>query len=124
MSLTYLGQCLCGACRYEVSAQPEFAIRCYCRDCQQVSGGGHLPQVAFARAALSFNGPVREFKKLSDAGNALVFSFCGDCGTPLFKRTSKMPDRVFVTAGSLSNPPALDIDQKVFEDSRADWDRD
>lgn len=35
------GGCLCGAVRYEASAEPVFSGHCYCVDCQKETGGGH-----------------------------------------------------------------------------------
>jgi hypothetical protein len=32
------GGCLCGAVRYRVSRQPEFALACHCRYCQKRHG--------------------------------------------------------------------------------------
>lgn len=44
MSLT--GTCLCGAVRYEASAEPVFSGNCYRIDCQKEAGSGHLTVVA------------------------------------------------------------------------------
>ena len=35
------GGCLCGAVRYGAKAKPIFAIHCYCRQCQHITGAGH-----------------------------------------------------------------------------------
>jgi hypothetical protein len=36
------GTCLCGAVRYETSAEPSFSGHCYCADCRRETGTGHL----------------------------------------------------------------------------------
>lgn len=33
------GGCLCGAVRFQISAEPIIGGACYCRDCQKTSGG-------------------------------------------------------------------------------------
>ena len=53
MTGTHSGGCLCGASRFAFEGAPKFAIQCFCRDCQHVSGGGHLPQMAVDRAVLA-----------------------------------------------------------------------
>jgi len=117
------GQCLCGATIYETTSAPKFAIRCYCSDCQRVTGGGSAPQVAFDSAALTTNGPLKHHFATSDEGNTLDFAFCGDCGSPLLKSTSKAPAMVFVYAGSLNDAATVPPLRDVFESSRPRWDR-
>ncbi len=46
------GGCLCGAVRYEFSADPVLSEHCYCRDCQRVTGAAmgslmFVPKAAF-----------------------------------------------------------------------------
>src|SRR5438270_7729772 len=41
--LPFTGGCLCGAIRYECSAEPVMMFKCHCRDCQRVTGGGFVP---------------------------------------------------------------------------------
>lgn len=116
------GGCLCGAVRYALAEPAKFSIQCFCRDCQKISGGGHLPQMAVERAALTASGPVKTFSWKSDGGNDLRFDFCSECGSPLFKTTTQAPDLVFVLAGSLDDPAAFVPGRKVFETSRQPWD--
>jgi len=93
-------------------------------DCQHISGGGHLPQVGVARDGLTHKGPIQTYTQKSDSGNDLSFSFCGTCGSPLFKSTSMAADMVFLCAGALNEAPELSFDKKVFEDCRQAWDKD
>jgi hypothetical protein len=52
MKLPFTGGCVCGALRYECTAEPIMMLKCHCRDCQQITGGGFaaavlLPAKAF-----------------------------------------------------------------------------
>lgn len=116
------GGCLCGQSRYAIEGQPKFAIRCYCRDCQRVSGGGHMPQIAVEADGFEAQGSLKEYGATSDAGNQLTFSFCGGCGSPLFKTTSMAAALVFVNAGTLDDPSVIDSFKPVYEGSRQIWD--
>lgn len=116
------GGCLCGASRFAFEGAPRFAIQCYCRDCQHVSGGGHLPQLAVATDAFSSSGPIKTYSQISDAGNTLYFSFCETCGSPLTKATSKMPEMTFVYPGAMDAPPDVSFENHVFEDRKQPWD--
>ena len=122
MSETLKGGCLCGACRYDVAGPPDFAVQCYCSDCRKVSGGGHLPQLAFPADGLTRSGPVGTYSTRSDAGNDLAFMFCKECGSPLFKTTSKLADTVIVMVGSLDDPAIYQPQYKAFEEARLPWD--
>lgn len=120
----FSGRCLCGASHYEVSEPPKFAIRCYCSDCQKVSGGAGAPQLAAARAAVHLDGPLRTYDATSAKGNALGFGFCGACGSPIFKTTAMAPDLIFIYAGSLDDPAIFPAPREVFTESRPEWDKD
>src|SRR5438876_9846382 len=43
MKIPFTGGCVCGAIRYECSAEPIMTFKCHCRDCQHVTGGGFVP---------------------------------------------------------------------------------
>lgn len=120
--MTYSGGCLCGKSRYTFEGEPKFSIRCYCRDCQQVSGGGHLPQHGVEKSGFSVTGSVKVHHAVSDSDNALEFGFCGDCGSPLFRNPAIAQSVTFVPAGSLDDPAALSVTKNVFEDRRLPWD--
>ncbi|HEU0005684.1 MAG TPA: aldehyde-activating protein, partial [Terriglobia bacterium] len=42
MKIPFTGGCVCGAVRYECSAEPIMMFKCHCRDCQRVTGGGFV----------------------------------------------------------------------------------
>ena len=122
MSEVIKGYCLCGASGLEAVANAKFAIQCHCRDCQHISGGGHLPQIAVPFEGFVSWGQVKVYRSTSEAGNIVSLAFCAECGSPLFKSTSKMTDIVFLCAGPLEEDPVREPFQKVFEDCRRIWD--
>lgn len=117
------GGCLCAKVRYETGGEPVHAIQCYCRDCQHMSGGGNAPQLAVMRDTVSISGPVRTFGLKSDSGNDVELGFCEECGSPIYKTTSKIPELIFLFAGSLDDPATFVPRHKVYEDRRLPWDR-
>ena len=122
MTETHPGGCLCGASRFQFEGAPKFAIQCFCRDCQHVSGSDHLPQLAVDRAMLTRTGPIERYEDTAESGSTLGFHFCADYGAPLFKTTSKAPELVFVYPGALDDPSVYEPGQNVFEASRQPWD--
>lgn len=122
VSKTIEGSCLCGASGFTATADIQFAIQCYCRDCQHISGGAKLPQIAVSSRDFALSGNAKVYTKTSDTGNTVKLMFCADCGSPLCKSTSKMRDKVFLCAGSLETDLVSEPFQKVFEDCRRIWD--
>lgn len=117
------GQCLCGATTYSAEGPAKFAITCYCTDCQRVTGSGHAPQLGVASDTFETSGPLKAHIAKAESGSDLSFQFCGDCGSPIAKSTSKAPATVFLYAGSLDKPADFPTDaMPVFEDSRQAWD--
>ena len=49
MAMNFTGGCLCGAVRYECTADAIFMGNCHCRDCQKASGGAYEAASAFQR---------------------------------------------------------------------------
>ncbi len=123
MAPNHTGGCLCKATRYRVEGGPEYALQCYCRDCQHISGGGNLPQIAVRRETLSLSGSVRTYHWKANSGNDLELGFCAECGSPIYKSTTLMPDMICLVAGSLDDPSAYSSDHKVFEQGRQPWDK-
>jgi hypothetical protein len=84
MSMT--GTCLCGAVRYESSAEPVFSGHCHCVDCQKETGGGHLTIAAVPNDSVTVSGPVTTFRNNGGSGQPVERVFCSVCGTTVFAR--------------------------------------
>ncbi|WP_424943995.1 GFA family protein [Aliiroseovarius crassostreae] len=118
----FKGGCLCGACRFEYHGDVRFSIQCYCRDCQHATGAGHAPQMVVDRSRLRTEGPFKTYHSKAASGHALAFTFCAECGSPLVKSTTRMPDAIAIYAGALDDPSIYTRGNDVFEDRRHDWD--
>ena len=116
------GRCLCGAITVTMGAPAKFGIRCYCRDCQHVSGSSHADQVGFDKSVVTVDGPLKTHSGTAPSGSTLGFQFCGSCGAPVLKSTTRAPDLVFVYAGVLDDPSAVPELKPVFTESRPPWD--
>lgn len=122
MANSFTGGCMCGAVRYECSADPLMAGNCHCRDCQRASGGAFVPALFVPKSALTITGDVKYYEVTADSGNTLSRGFCPNCGSRLFGRPAGMPDLVGIVAGSLDDPswyrPAIDL----YTASAQPWD--
>jgi hypothetical protein len=82
MKIPFNGGCVCGAIRYECSAEPIMMFKCHCRDCQQVTGGGCVPGLLVPASAFRLTkGQLRYHFTPSAAGGKHKRGFCAECGS-------------------------------------------
>tara|TARA_R110000782_G_scaffold19665_1_gene53546 strand:+ start:4161 stop:4505 length:345 start_codon:yes stop_codon:yes gene_type:complete len=95
--------------------------RCCCRNCQKLSGGGHADNLAYPEASVTVTGQPRDFCWTADSGGTVTTSFCPQCGSPLFGRSSSMPGLLVLRAGSLDDPSVYSPQMVVYLSSRQPW---
>jgi hypothetical protein len=112
MKTPFTGGCMCGAIRYECTAEPIFMGNCHCRDCQQATGTGFAAAMLVPRNAVNIIGDVKYFDVVGDSGNIVGRGFCPNCGSRLFSKPP-IPELMGIMAGSLDDSsefqPAVDI---------------
>lgn len=123
MAAPFSGGCLCGAIRYESSAEPVFSINCHCRDCQRTTGTAYAPVLAVPKDAVEITqGEPTYYTVTADSGETVSRGFCPECGAGIFSKLSANPDMMGLKAASLDDPswfkPAMDI----YTDSAQPWD--
>jgi hypothetical protein len=122
MATSFTGGCICGAVRYECSAEPVMTANCHCRDCQKATGGAFVPALLVPAVALKITGEVRYYDTKGDSGHMVSRGFCSNCGARLFGKFKAMPDLAGILAGSLDDSswyrPAMDI----YTASAQPWD--
>ncbi|MCE3248776.1 MAG: aldehyde-activating protein [Geminicoccaceae bacterium] len=122
MPTTYRGGCLCGATRYEITAEPMFGGQCQCLDCQHETGGGHASFMAFPAEAVKLTGTPRFYESRADSGNVVRRGFCPTCGSSVVGLSSGMPEMTTVPAGSLDDPSVFKAGFVVYTSRGHAWD--
>lgn len=122
MSVSFTGGCLCGAVRYESTAEPIAAGHCHCTDCRKTSGTGHCSHLFLAEDAFTITGEVKFYDKASDSGNTVSRGFCPTCGAAVYSRNSGMPGMVFPRASSLDDLEVFKPQMVVYAKRAASWD--
>lgn len=122
MATNFTGGCLCGAVRYECTADPLFMGNCHCRDCQKATGSGYETDIGVPAAALKISGKVKYHETKAASGNSLSRGFCPECGARLFSKTSGYPDLAMFTATSLDDPSQYHPTMDIFTASAQPWD--
>ena len=122
MTYQLTGSCECGKITYKCERTPKFTLMCQCRQCQRITGAGHSAQFAVAEEDTVLTGTVQTYSLNADSGNAVISAFCGNCGNPIYKTTSMMPDTLFFHAATLDDPKTFDPQMVVFSKSAQPWD--
>ena len=97
------GSCLCGAIRYELTAELGDFGYCHCQSCRKASGSAHAANAPIDREhfrLLSGSEVLREFE--SSPGK--LRSFCSRCGSPIYAYLTATPAVIRIRLGSLDTP--------------------
>lgn len=121
MTKPVTGGCMCGAVRYELSADPFFSGNCYCRSCQKAGGGAMASAMGVPKAALKITGKIRYFDVTADSGNTASRGFCPTCGSRVVSKNSGHPEMMALTAGSLDDPGIFKPGADIFVDKAPSW---
>lgn len=115
------GGCLCGAVKYEIDGDIEFASHCHCAMCRKVHG-----------AAFATYGGVssRQFRFTQGADAVRTFEsspgvrrrFCPRCGSPLTWTQDQRPEHIAFTLGTLETPVSPPAGMRhIYVASKAPW---
>ena len=114
------GQCLCGALRFQLTAEPQAARVCWCRDCQHLAGNG-MANAVVPVEALHFQGRLAQFQKTAASGNTITREVCPECGTHLFAHSSARPHLRVVRIGNLDEPSQVAPSMNIWTQSAPTW---
>jgi hypothetical protein len=117
------GGCLCGSVRYEMHGDPMMNVICHCLTCQKLSGAGHAFHMLVPEAAFSVSGAAKSYGSIAESGNRVTSSFCPECGSQLFSRTSGFPGMLAVRVASLDEPLPLVPKMTAYAKRLQPWDR-
>ena len=91
MSETITGGCLCGAIRFETTAEPAIQLLCHCTDCQTISGAAAYAAYVVPLDTLSVsNGEPAHYEVTADSGRSNSRHFCPNCGTRVWAVLKEM----------------------------------
>jgi hypothetical protein len=124
--IPFAGGCVCGAVRYECSAEPILMFKCHCRDCQRVTGGAFLSGLLVPVSAFHLTkGQLRYHFTPSLAGGNHKRGFCADCGSRITggEFDQRRVETIGITAGSLDDASWFCARMDIFIEDAQPWDR-
>uniref|UniRef100_UPI0038995AFA GFA family protein n=1 Tax=Devosia algicola TaxID=3026418 RepID=UPI0038995AFA len=96
---------------------------CSCLDCQRASGTGHSCLAMVRAGDVATTGTVRTYDLTAESGGTVSRSFCPNCGTPIFGKSSRAPDIVMLPVGVFAQDADWFSPQhQIFARSHHDWD--
>jgi len=119
--MTYTGRCACGQITLAISGEPVGTRQCWCRQCQQASGGGPTHNAMFRTEDVTISGEVRSHQYVAASGNTLWQWFCPACGSPVFAQSSARPQFRTIRFGALDQPHGLKPQVAIWTDDAPDW---
>jgi len=116
----YLGSCLCGNIRYEITGELGDFGYCHCQSCRKASGAAHGANAPVDRAdfrLLHGADSLREYE--SSPGKFRVF--CANCGSPIYAYISATSDVLRLRLGSLDTPFTKQPKAHTWVSDKAPW---
>ncbi len=121
MKTPFTGGCMCGAIRYECTAEPIATGLCHCRDCQRATGSAFAAGLVVPRSAVTITGEVKYYDVIGDSGGIVSRGFCPNCGSRLFAKLP-IPEVMGIMAGSLDDPSEFKPGMDLYTDIAQPWD--
>ena len=99
------GRCLCGAARYNFTADPLRATVCHCGNCRRRTGTLFSAHLWFQPSQLTFAGqPLTAYRFANPSGRSTTTHFCSACGSTIWFETDVVAGLLAVCAGTLDQP--------------------
>ncbi len=116
----YKGECLCGTCRYVITAEKAMGMYlCHCSRCRKETGSLHGANVFFDRAQLFWEKGQDKVTHFKLRGTRKQRAFCMTCGSPL--PSQEGDSHVILPAGTMENDTSLEPTAHIYYASRASW---
>lgn len=117
------GQCLCGKVDVKIDAVPFRMAQCHCRDCQKISGGGHMSLAFFSEEGVTITGETASYASTTDSGNTTTRHFCSTCGSRISGVNTVRPGVIGIPIGILDQRDWFAPQAIVYCKNRDEWDK-
>ena len=123
MALKLTGGCLCGAVRYQATADGPLCLHCYCKDCQRATGSAFATIVAVPKDRFELSGAMGSYRTPGASGKHVERFFCTTCGSQVYSVAEVMSQAIFVKAGTLDDASQIQPQMAVWTSSAPAWAR-
>lgn len=121
MSAPYTARCSCGSVSAAITGEPLAVRLCWCRQCQQIGGGGSTTNAVFQIADIELSGSLSSHSFPVPSGNRMTHYFCPVCGTHVYGQSSARTQMVALRLGFLDVGHGLKPDTSIWTEEAPDW---
>lgn len=119
------GGCACGNIRISFDSEPSAKALCHCSDCKKISGSAYSTNIIIPNAGFNItSGTPKTWSKKADSGAEITTSFCGDCGTNMWRTTPTFGENRVLKVGILDGLDALNDakpEVELYAPERVSW---
>jgi hypothetical protein len=116
------GACLCGAVRYEITADPIALFCCHCSECQTTSGSSFVLALRIPYGGVNvITGEVKLYERPEANGQTRNVARCPRCLTALWSERVDAKEYQTVYAGTLDASPALRPVAHIWTQDAQPW---
>jgi hypothetical protein len=115
------GSCSCGGVTVEITGQPVAVRQCWCRQCQQLAGGGATNNAIFRSDDVAISGAMERGEWLAGSGKVLYNWRCSTCGNPVYAQSEARPHLKTVRIGILNPGHGLAPDMVIWTSDAPPW---
>ena len=98
------GHCLCGATRFKLEGPSNWVGHCHCDSCRRATSSPITTFIGHPDGKWAIEGTLKEFQSSTPVTRA----FCSGCGSPIYYRSSEIPDETHFYAALLDDPSKVE----------------
>ncbi len=112
------GGCLCGAVRFEATAEPLWVAHCHCRSCRHNTGSALATFISYRMDDVTWVGGARTFYESTPG---VQRGFCATCGTPMSYEGVHTPGETHLYLSTMDEPDSFPVERHVFYGEKITW---
>lgn len=116
----YIGGCLCGEVRFEITGEIQDIVYCHCSQCRKAQGSAYATNGNVDVKAFKFISGERELTGYKSSPGQTKY-FCKHCGSPIISKSKSSPDKVRVRLGTIETDISERPGAHIFASSKANW---
>ena len=113
--------CSCGQLTVVTTEDPIRVSICHCLACQRRTGSVFGAQARFPKACVAITGESRQYARVGDSGNKVIFNFCPTCGATVHYTLAGIEDVIAIPVGAFADPGFPAPAFSVYEERKHGW---
>jgi hypothetical protein len=118
--MSFRGECLCGAVKFEVTPPTKWCANCHCSMCRRAHGAAFVTWVGVPEPQFRITAGPDQLVRYPSSETAHR-TFCRRCGSTMFFESTKWPGEVHITRANFIGDIDHPVQAHAFWDDRCDW---